>query len=66
MRFETLYENKFEKHVRKTAVSVGNFHFGKCLENTCKNRFEINALYMRFETFYGERLKKKVLKKAFL
>ena len=53
-RFETLCEDKFEKNVKKRRLFVSNFHFGKCVQNICKNRFEINASCMHFETLFGD------------
>ena len=46
---------------------MSNFHFLKCMQNTCKNSFGMNPFCMRFETHCGYNLiKYNVLKTAFL
>ena len=43
----------------KNVDFVSNFHFRKCLQNTCKNRFEINAFCRRFEILCGVKFEEK-------
>ena len=48
MRFETLCGDKCEKKYAKNVVFVSNFHFGKCVQNTYINRFEIKLFCLLF------------------
>ena len=43
-----------KKQSAKNDVFMSNFHFGKCVEITGKNRLEI-----RFETLCGDKFEKK-------
>ena len=38
---------------------MSNFHFGKCVQNTGKNRLVINAICRRFETPCEDKFEKK-------
>ena len=49
---------KVKKNRDKNDVFMRNFHFGKCVQNRGKNRFEINTFCMRFETLCGDKFKK--------
>ena len=59
IRFETLCGDKFEKKRAKNGVFVSKFYFGKCVQNTWKNRFEMNAFFIRFETSSENKYEKK-------
>ena len=51
-----------ETNIKKSAKNgffVSNFLFGKCVQNTRKDCFEINASCMRFETLCGDKFEKK-------
>ena len=37
---------------------MSKFHFGKCVQNICKNCYEINAFCMRFETLCRDKFEK--------
>ena len=49
----------FKKRARKGVFAI-NFHFGKCLEKMGKNRFEINAICIPYETLCGDKFEKHV------
>ena len=66
MRFEIPFGDKFEKKRAKNFVFVNNFHLGRCVEKTCKNRPKMKAFYMRFETVCEDKFEKNMLKTTFL
>ena len=66
MRFETLCGDMFKEKGDKNDVFVSNFHFGKYVENTFKNRLEMNAFCFSFESFCGDLIEKNVQKTALL
>ena len=63
--WDTLWRQVLE-NVLKKGVFMCNFYFGKCLQNTCKNRLKMNAFCMRFKRFFGDKFGKNGQKTAFL
>ena len=51
-----------KKKQGKNGFFVSNFHFGNCVQNTDKNRLEMNAFCMRFKTFFRDKFEKNLQK----
>ena len=70
MHFAHVLRHFLETILKKKSVLnrvfMSNFRFGKCMQNTCKNRPEMKAFSVPYETLCLKSLKKRAINGVFV